>query len=487
MPWQPLLDGAWNVSAWESVRAILADLERPGREPSGDFSLAGGSAGLAVLHGYLAQIGHGHESDALARRYLEHAAAAVAKRPGTASLYSGLTGVGWAVAHLQSRLPDVDREDDLAEIDEVLFDHLDQSPWRDDYDLIEGLVGFGVYALERLPRPAATACLERVVDRLAETAEHRGKGITWWTDPAWLSTETRAKFSGGYYNLGLAQGVPGVIGLLGQVCAAGVAHDKARPLLDGAVRWLLDQDGPDSFSNWVVPGTTGNKARLAWCYGDPGIAAALLGAARCVAEPAWEAAALAIAHRAAQRPSDQSGVRDAGLCHGSAGLGHLFNRMFQATGEPWLAEAARAWFKRTLTMRRAGQGIGGYQAWKSDEAGGQTWSYDPDLLNGATGIALALLAATTSTEPLWDRMLLVSISPRVPSEVVRSGPLPPRRGDGPWPAAARLRPVVGSGVWSAPKGRWSIARGESSWTPVILDPQAPEGAAGIIDADQSQR
>jgi lantibiotic modifying enzyme len=408
MTWQTLLDGASNVSASESVQAILDDLETRGREPSGDFSLAGGSAGLAVLHGYLAQSERGHESDALARRCLQHAAAAVSERPGTASLYGGLTGVGWAMAHLRSRLPDVDREDDLGEIDEVLLDHLDQSPWRGEFDLIEGLVGFGVYALERLHRPAATACLERVVDRLAETAEHQGEGITWWTDPAWLPSETRAEFSGGYYNLGLAHGVPGVIGLLGQVCAAGVAHDEARPLLDGAGRWLLDQDGPDGFSYWVVPGTKGNRARLAWCYGDPGVAAALLGAASHVEESAWESAALAIARRAAERPYEESGIKDAGLCHGSAGLAHLFNRMFQATGEPRLAEAARSWFEQTLAMRRPGRGIGGYEAWEPDGAR----SADRGLLTGATGIALALLAATTDIEPLWDRMLLVSITPR---------------------------------------------------------------------------
>jgi hypothetical protein len=484
MAWQPLLEGALKDCAWESVQAIVADLERPGREPSGDFALAGGTAGLAVLHGYLAQAGKGagnllperpegcfaqkvpdpfSSPDALARRYLQHAAAAVAERPGTASLYSGLTGVGWAMAHLQSRLPDVDREDDLAEIDEALLDHLDQSPWRDDYDLVVGLVGFGVYAVERLPRPAATACLERVVDRLAETAERQGEGTTWWTDPAWLPTETRAAFPRGYYNLGLAHGVPGVIGLLGQVCAAGVARHKARPLLNGAVRWLLDHDGPDSFANCVVPGTTGNKARLAWCYGDPGIAAALLGAARCVGEPAWEAAALAIARRAAQRPFDQSGVRDAGLCHGGAGLGHLFNRMFQATREPWLAEAAKAWFERALAMRRPGRGIGEYEAWGSDETGGQSWPSDAYLLNGAAGIALALLAATTSTEPLWDRMLLVSIQPQVPSKAIRRGSLPPGGA------------AVHSQVAKAPGPQ------------VIVNPRAPEGATAITDASQSQR
>src|SRR5262249_40579611 len=161
----------------------------------------------------------------------------------------------------------------------------------------------------------------------------------------------------------------------------------------------------------------------AWCYGDPGVAAALLAAARGVAEPDWEAAARAIARRAAERPYAGAGIKGAPLCPGCAGLGHLFNRMFQATGEPPPSDAARAWYGRTLALRRAGRGIGGYEAWQPGAAGGPAWTSDPGLLNGCTGIALALLAATTSIEPRWDRMLLVSIPPRVPSEVVRSGPL----------------------------------------------------------------
>jgi hypothetical protein len=401
------------------VRAILADLESWGREPSGDPSLAGGTAGLAVLHGYLAQAGLGPESEAIARRCLRHATAAMAERPERASLYSGLTGVGWAMAHLRTRLPGRNEEDDLAEIDEVLLDHLDQSPWRGEYDLIEGLVGFGVYGLERLPRPAATACLGRVVDRLAETAEPRENGVMWWTDPAWVSPETRAEFPRGYYNLGLAHGVPGVIAFLGQVCAAGVAQHEALSLLDRAVCWLLNQDGPDGFGYWIAPGAQRDKARLAWCYGDPGVAAALLWAARLVNEPAWEREALAIACRAARRPAEQSGVVDAGLCHGAAGLGHLFNRMFQATGEKCLAEAARFWFEQTLQMQRPGKGVGGYEAWGPGVDDEMTWVADRGLLNGAAGIALALLATTTNIEPAWDRMLLVAVPPTAAQSLER--------------------------------------------------------------------
>jgi hypothetical protein len=409
--WQPLLQGAWKERAAESVQAILDDLSAPGRSPPVDPSLAGGAAGLALLHGYLAETRGGQDHAAVAADCLRRATAAVADNPTSASLHCGLTGVGWAVGHLGDRLPGLDGEENAADIDEVLLEHLTRSPWAEDYDLISGLVGFGVYALERLPRPAAVACLERVIDRLAETAEHRPEGITWWTNPEWLAAPTRERFPRGYYNLGLAHGVPGVIALLAGACAAGVAGARARPLLEGAVGWLLAQQGPGGFPYWVAPEADRKPTRLAWCYGDPGVAAALLGAARCRGEPAWECRARALARRAAGRPPEEAGVVDAGLCHGAAGLGHLFNRLFQATGAPWLAEAARFWFERTLALRRPGRGVGGYEAWQLGDDGAPTWVPDPGLLTGAVGIALALLAATTPVEPAWDRVLLVAVPP----------------------------------------------------------------------------
>jgi hypothetical protein len=393
------------------VQAILHDLAVPGPATVEEPSLAGGSAGRAVLHGYLARARHGRGHADAADRCLGDALAAVAVDPTIASLYSGLTGVGWALAHLRDRLPGLDGADDLTEIDNVLLNHLERSPWTEDYDLINGLVGFGVYALERLPRPAAVAGLERVVDHLAATAEHRPEGVTWWTNPAWLPAETRAQFPRGYCNLGLAHGVPGVIALLGQTCAAGVAVARAHPLLEGAVRWLLAQQEPGGFPHWVGPKLADRPARLAWCYGDPGVAVALLGAARCVGQPAWEQEARAIARRAAERPPEQAGVVDAGLCHGAAGLGHLFNRLHQATGEPPLAEAARFWFRRTLELRQPGRGIAGFAAYMPEQDGQERWVADPGLLTGAGGVALALVAATTDIEPAWDQMLLAAIPP----------------------------------------------------------------------------
>jgi len=408
--WQPILDGSLGERALEAVQGIIAGLPDPSSTEISDASLAGGTAGLAVLCTYLALAGYDDGENA--EQFLEQAVQALSSVPMEPALYGGFTGVAWAVAHLQQQLFEADEKDSDEAIDEALKAYLSRSPWRGNYDLISGLVGFGVYALERLPHPAAAELLERIVDRLDKTAERNAEGITWFTPPELLPAWQRELCPNGHYNLGLAHGVPGVIALLGQACAAKVARAKTQPLIEGAVEWLLAQKlrsgGHSSFSSWSGPGIERDDCRLAWCYGDAGVAGALFGAARCLGEPAWERDALEIARRAAERPPDMAGAGDAGLCHGAAGLGHIFNRMFQATGEAWLKQAAVFWFERTLEMRRPTGGIGGFSALEVVN-GERCWVDHPGLLTGAAGIALALLAVITPVEPAWDRVLLVSI------------------------------------------------------------------------------
>jgi lantibiotic biosynthesis protein len=420
--WRPILDGELGEAATEALQEIAADLLVPhpkltSDQGARDTSLAGGKAGMAVFYTYLSQTLPNSDSEqSTALVLLEEAIDALTSVPMHPSLYGGFTGTAWTVEHLQGRLLDPDEEDPNEPIDEELIAFLNKSPWREDYDLISGLVGFGVYALERLPRPAAVKCLSQIIDRLDETASRLPEGISWHTSPDLLPDHQREICPEGYYNLGLAHGMPGVIALLGAACAAKVSVDKARPLLEGAVKWLLAQKLMDesnlSFASWVVPGVESTPSRLAWCYGDAGVAAALFYAARVVNEPTWEREAIEIALRASNCSFERSRIIDPGLCHGAAGLGHIFNRFFQATGEPRLKESAQFWFRKTLDMRQPNQGIAGFSAWLPQKDGKNDWVDDPGLLTGATGIGLALLAATTSIEPEWDRILLVSIPPR---------------------------------------------------------------------------
>ncbi|HSK76582.1 MAG TPA: lanthionine synthetase LanC family protein, partial [Thermoanaerobaculia bacterium] len=221
----------------------------------------------------------------------------------------------------------------------------------------------------------------------------------------------------GNYNLGVAHGVPGIVAALAGIVAAGVAQPRAGRLLEEAVAWMLAEGklppGAGAvFPSHLAPGASPKPSRQAWCYGDPGIAAALLGAARQAGEPSWEREALETARSAAACSREAAGIKDAGLCHGAAGLGHLWNRLWQASGEPVFADTARAWFEWTLDFRQPGRGSAGFLARDMDDDGQPKWVEDTGFLTGTAGIGLTLLGALFPIEPAWDRVLLVSIPSR---------------------------------------------------------------------------
>lgn len=421
-PWRPLLDGDQADIAWRAILDVAAALENPPPPPAVDgevapsrgAGLASGSAGGALFYTYLAQARDEERYADLAESRLDEAIEALATTTMGPGLYGGFTGVAWTARHLEGRLFESEEEEGEQEIDRVLADLLERGPWPGDYDLIGGLAGFGLYALEGLPNADARRCLERVIEQLAELATNDEQGTAWHTGTHLLPPQQLEICPEGYYNLGVAHGIPAVLAVLAYAVRAGVAAQTADRLLTPAVEWMLAQelDNGDGFPTWLGEGAQRSRARMAWCYGDPGLATTLLLTARIAGNATWEEHAVRVARAAARRPEEQSGIRDVGLCHGSVGLAHLYNRLYQATGEDLFADTARFWYGQTLEMRRPGEGLAGFLAFMPDLEGNMKWEADPGFLTGAAGVALALLAAVTELEPEWDRVLLSSLPPK---------------------------------------------------------------------------
>ena len=388
-PWRPILEGDSGARAAQAVTELARILAEPEALPPA--SLASGGPGLALFFAYLARARPGQGHEARASRFLDDAIDALAVETLDASLYAGFTGVAWTAEHLDGS---DEADDPVQEIDGALLEHLARSPWTGDHDLVSGLAGAAVYALERMPRRSARACLELIFDRLEETAERRAGMATWKTGAALASDASRRHRPHGQYDVGVAHGVPGLVAILAAMAAAGIGGGRARTLFEQATAWvqscrLPDEPGRARFPYFAGPDITPAPARFGWCYGDPGVAAALLTAARSAGDESLAGEALALARRAAAEPATRPDVTDAALCHGAAGVAHIFNRIHQVTGDATCAGAARRWFGRALEF----------------ETGG------PGLITGAAGTGLALLAATSAVEPAWDRLLLVSSRP----------------------------------------------------------------------------
>jgi hypothetical protein len=134
----------------------------------------------------------------------------------------------------------------------------------------------------------------------------------------------------------------------------------------------------------------------------------MLAAGRLLGVPDWEREAIDLARNAANCAASRDGVLDTCLCHGTAGVAHIFNRMAQQTQDRALEDAARRWFERTLRMLPAGDVLAQFPSNVPDRR-------IRGLLLGASGVALALAAAISSASPDWDRVFLLSWPEPVPA------------------------------------------------------------------------
>ena len=349
MSWKPLIEDAAERASYLALAREIADAvsASPLARASADAE-----CDLAVMRTYL---GYDDEDDD--ELVAEALSAAVGRLPEAtgAGLYGGAARVGWTIAHLVSG---DDAEAVGAAIDRSLTAVVDRGDWPH-YDLISGTAGFVVYALERADTDGGRRLAARLLGELERTARPRGPGRAWFTPAEILPAWQRELAPGGYWNLGLAHGVPGVIGALARLLAHGIEVDRARPLLDGAVAFLLDAEPPDAergrFPGWHPEGARarppGPPLRLVLRRSRrrgrarrprPRRPRATTGTPRPSPSPS----------PARGRPVADSGVADAGLCHGAAGVAHLLNRLHQATGDAELGDAARAWLRRTVEMRR---------------------------------------------------------------------------------------------------------------------------------------
>jgi hypothetical protein len=80
-----------------------------------------------------------------------------------------------------------------------------------------------------------------------------------------------------------------------------------------------------------------------------GIASALWLAGSAAGEISWREKAAAVFQRAARRTDlREAGVVDVSLCHGTAGIAHLFNRAYYHTGIAALRAALDYWLRQTI-------------------------------------------------------------------------------------------------------------------------------------------
>ena len=103
-------------------------------------------------------------------------------------------------------------------------------------------------------------------------------------------------------------------------------------------------------------------SRLAWCYGDLIIGYALLSTGKRLDDQKLIQWANDIINRTLKRQTyEETGVVDGYFCHGSAGLAHIYHKIFIETADQEVLAAAYYWLNYTIEFvnsnRREGSNL----------------------------------------------------------------------------------------------------------------------------------
>ena len=390
------------------------------QQDDGDIgpSLAGGHAGQAVLLGYLDRCDPNHRWDGKAHATVLRMDRSLAAMPAPSiGLFGGLAGVAFSLWYLS--FGGVRYRRARAAVDNVLLPQITELAASfasrrgmavEDYDLISGLCGAAVYLLCPSEDDRPLSALGVVVAALAEIVERNGWPPAWFTPDALVSAKSMiGKYPAGSLNCGLAHGAAGIVSVLALAYRAGVPATNLRAALERLAQWLLQQR---QTQHWGLcwPAAVGIRAAdeptpapMGWCYGNPGVARALWLAGHALSDQTICGVAIEAMRSALLRPGLRRSTKSPAFCHGLAGLLHITMRFSSDTSLAEFQAAADGILKRLLALFSADAPFGFRD---HDEELGLVDRRG--LLDGAAGIALVLLAASSHQAPDWDRMFLLS-------------------------------------------------------------------------------
>jgi len=211
-------------------------------------------------------------------------------------------------------------------------------------------------------------------------------------------------------NFGLAHGITSILKFCIECYKRNICMEEAFELAYQIIDFLIrntNQNKEHSLfpSIFKIGKSKETLGRLAWCYGDLGVAFILYQSGIALNLPPITTIALeALKHTTIRRSVEQTMIYDAGFCHGSAGVAHIYNKMWHYTNDRIFKDAADYWIQRTLDFAIHEDGVAGYKMYNPQD---NTFSKSYGLLEGVAGIGLVLLSYLTG-DFSWDYCIMLN-------------------------------------------------------------------------------
>lgn len=218
----------------------------------------------------------------------------------------------------------------------------------------------------------------------------------------------------GKVNIGLAHGVSGLLLVLSHIYKSGIKHQNLYALMDNIITFLMPftRRKNDCLSYFPYAYEINKEAdcnsRLGWCYGDIGSAQALMQYASIIQDKKKYDDSMSILLNTTKRKDlEKNKIFDGGLCHGSAGIAVIYNRLHRDTSNKAYKNYSDYWYLTTLKFAEYEHGYAGFCSAKNSD-GVYVYEKDISLLNGVVGIGLAIISKLSNVLCNWEELFLIN-------------------------------------------------------------------------------
>jgi lantibiotic modifying enzyme len=365
-----------------------------------NYGLMGGKMGELLFLSAYCQVLNTDRYKEYILTSLQEVVSCINKNDNSSTLANGLAGFGWALHKIFSYkiFREYDAASMLEEINEDLSDNMLTYIRTGNYDFLHGALGVFLY-LNSVEYSDEKEKIPQLFNILYANAIAEKDHLKWdWFDPS------EQKLHSGQYNLGISHGIPSI---LAAICKHLQTQKFAKKELHKAEmisNFILSTRSKSTNSNGSLfpsmqePEENKKGSRFGWCYGDLGICCSLYHLYKLNNKDAYKYQIIDILSINTRRKSfEQTIINDPYLCHGTAGIAHIYNTFYKRLGKKEFEECSLYWLEETLKMLDIKNPI-------STKTNGTGLGF----LEGLSGIGLALLSFISDEVDDWDECLFIS-------------------------------------------------------------------------------
>nr|WP_294894827.1 lanthionine synthetase C family protein [uncultured Pedobacter sp.] len=396
MSWIPIISKKENKELFNRITftdGLLINGSLPGS------GLMSGNAGLAIYYFYLFKLFKKKVYLQRSRVLIDEAISSLEKDDFTFDFSNGLSGIFWAYQHLINQgLTPINKISNQSEINNHCQQFCRNAFNSQNLDILYGSIGPNILFLEQEDAHKSYKFVEENIKLLVDSSISEGVCIKWPNNFLNDSNEI---------DLGMPHGISGILSFLTVCYKKGISRKTVFHLIHGCINFLERSGNPPDFHSWF-PSKVGDfspsNSRLSWCYGDLTVCKSIWNAGAITGKKSWCKLSIDILTKSCGRLDfEETGVVDSGICHGSFGVAHLYNRVYQRTHIEEFRKAGIHWFNKYLNLERSD--LNKSLKILNSENKGRDESIG--LLTGSIGIELTLISAFSDISPSWDRCLLL--------------------------------------------------------------------------------